>query len=257
VIRKPVLIGLFVAFALALTAASARAQGSLAQAKELYASASYDEALAMLNALEAARQSGETPVNGQSDEAAAIAMYRVLCLVAVGRSGEVSAAIDRLVSQHPLYRPPSDELPPRMLNAFSSARLKLLPPMVQQRYADGKAAFDRGDFTTASVGFKWVLGALNDPDISYLAAQSPLSDIRTLATGFSDLSEKALAPPPSPPPTPAPAPVPVAVIEAPPAVPARDLQRVFIPRTPVSCRRRRSVRTCRGSRGRPMRRPRA
>ena len=229
-IRNSLFIVLLAASALALTATSARAQASLERAKELYASASYDEALAMLNSLEARQSEDGAPVNGRSDEAAAIALYRVLCLVAVGRSGEVNTAIDRLVSQYPLYRPPSDELPPRMLVAFSSARLKLLPSMVQQRYAEGKAAFDRGDFTTASVGFKWVLGALNDPDITYLAGQSPLSDIRTLATGFSDLSEKALAPPPSPAPAPtppAPAPVPLAVIEAPPVVPARDLQRVF------------------------------
>ena len=206
--------------ALAATAAPARAQASLGRAKELYAAANYDEALSMLNTLGS---------SSEDRDAAAIAMYRVLCLVAVGRTGEVDTAIDRLVSQHPLYRPPSDELSPRMQKAVSSARVRLLPSMVQRRYEESKTAYDRGDFAASSVGFKWVLSALADPDISYLAGQSPLADIKTLSSGFVDLSEKALAPPPPAPLTPA------AVTIAPPPAPSastptmrgRDLKRVF------------------------------
>ena len=219
-IRRLALVGLVASSALILSAAPAHAQASLAKAKELYASANYEEALSMLNALGSGGPSGEGATAVPPEETAAVAMYRVLCLVAIGRTGEVDAAIDRLVSQHPLYRPPSDELSPRMRTAFNAARMKLLPALVQQRYADGKAAYDRGDFATASVGFKWVLGALADPDIAYLATQSPLADIRTLATGFSALSEKALAPPPPPP-------APVAITPPPVTVPERDLTRVF------------------------------
>jgi TonB family protein len=201
--------------ALAATASPARAQASLGKAKELYASANYEEALSMLNTLGSSSQDGD---------AAVIAMYRVLCLVAVGRSGEVDTAIDRLVAQHPLYRPPSDEMSPRIQKAVSSARLRLLPSMVQRRYEESKTAYDRGDFAASSVGFKWVLSALADPDISYLAAQSPLADIKTLSAGFVDLSEKALAPPPIPAITPA-----AVTIAPPPAATtrARDLKRVF------------------------------
>lgn len=205
---------------LAATAAPARAQASLSKAKELYAAANYDEALSMLNAL-------GTSIITDDRDAAAIAMYRVLCLVAVGRNAEVDQAIDRLVSQHPLYRPPSDELSPRMQKAVSSARIRLLPSMVQRRYEESKTAYDRGDFATSSAGFKWILSALSDPDISYLAGQSPLADIKMLSSGFVDLSEKAMAPPP--------APVvsnPVAIAPPPAASPTtvsrgRDMKRVF------------------------------
>ena len=204
------------AWGLLAVAAPAHAQASLTKAKELYASANYDEALNMLNGL------------GPSDEgdAAAVAMYRVLCLVAVGRTGEVDTAIERLVSQHPLYRPPSGELSPRVQKAVSTARVKLLPTLVQRRYEESKSAYDRGDFAASRVGFKWVLSALADPDISYLAAQSPLADIKTLSSGFVDLSEKALAPPPV---VLAPA---VVTIAPPPPAPlksTRDLKRVFTP----------------------------
>ena len=205
--------------ALAAAVAPARAQASLGKAKELYASANYDEALSMLNTL-----------GSSSDErdAAVVAMYRVLCLVAVGRTAEVDAAIDRLVAQHPLYRPPSDELSPRMQKAVSSARVRLLPSLVQKRYEESKTAYDRGDFAASSAGFKWVLSALADPDISYLSAQSPLADIKTLSSGFVDLSEKALAPPAPAIVTPA-----VVTITPPPAATTstmtrgRDMKRVF------------------------------
>jgi hypothetical protein len=172
---------------MAAAATPARAQASLSRAKELYASANYDEALSMLNTLGFSSNESDAP---------AVAMYRVLCLVAVGRTQEVDTAIDRLVAQHPLYRPPSDEMSPRIQKAVSSARVRLLPVMVQRRYEESKTAYDRGDFAASSAGFKWVLSALSDPDLSYLSAQSPLSDIKTLSAGFVDLSEKALAPPP-------------------------------------------------------------
>ena len=199
--------------ALVCAAAPAQAQPSLGKAKELYASANYDEALTMFNML----GSGLSGDSAQTEDAASIAMYRVLCLVAVGRTAEVDAAIDRLVAQHPLYRPPSDELSPRIRTAVSTARVRVLPALVQRRYEESKTAYDRGEFATAGAGFKWVLSALSDPDISSLASQPPLLDIKTLAAGFVDLSAKALAPPPPPKVSLTPAPV----------TPPRDFKRVF------------------------------
>lgn len=199
--------------ALVCAAPPAQAQPSLGKAKELYAAANYDEALTMFNTL----GSGLSGDSAQTEDAATIAMYRVLCLVAVGRNTEVDAAIDRLVSQHPLYRPPSDELSPRIRTAVSTARVRVLPALVQRRYEESKTAYDRGEFASASVGFKWVLSALSDPDISPLANQPPLLDIKTLAAGFVDLSAKALAPPPPPKVSLTPATV----------TPPRDFKRVF------------------------------
>ena len=200
------LFALLACFVLTAAATPARAQASLGKAKELYASANYDEALSMLNALGS---------SNEETDAAAVAMYRVLCLVAVGRTGEVDTAIDRLVAQHPLYRPPSDEMSPRIQKAVSSARVRLLPSLVQRRYEESKTAYDRGDFAASSAGFKWVLSALSDPDISYLSAQSPLSDIKTLSLGFRDLSTSASLPPPSAPAT------------APPTIPQPAPPRIF------------------------------
>ena len=211
--RRLALSVMFGFVALVCAAAPAQAQPSLGKAKELYAAANYDEALTMFNTL----GSGLSGDSAHTEDAATIAMYRVLCLVAVGRNAEVDAAIDRLVSQHPLYRPPSDELSPKIRTAVSTARVRVLPALVQRRYEESKTAYDRGEFASASVGFKWVLSALSDPDISPLANQPPLLDIKTLAAGFVDLSAKALAPPPPPKVSLTPATV----------APPRDFKRVF------------------------------
>src|SRR5688572_10315010 len=194
------------------TASHLQAQGSLAAARELYASAAYEDALRMLDQLQAGQQARE--------ERQTIGLYRILCLVAIGRTGEADQALETLVAQEPLYRPPTDELSPRMRTAFSDARKRLLPAIIQQQYRDAKAAYDRQDHEAAASAFAQMLAGLAEPEIAQAAAQPPLSDLRTLATGFHDLSVTAAAPPPPP------APAPVAVATPPPA-PVRDFRRTY------------------------------
>jgi TonB family protein len=92
--------------------------------------------------------------------------------------------------------------------------------IIQQKYTQAKAAYDRKDYAAASTGFGQVLATMADPDVASEAARSPLSDMRVLAIGFQELSAKAAAPPPAPLPivqTMPPPPPPVA--PAAPAVP--------------------------------------
>jgi protein TonB len=95
----------------------------------------------------------------------------------------------------------------------------MLPSIIQQRYAQAKAAFDRKEFGTAADGFTQVLAALSDQDVAAEAKQPPLSDLRTLAGGFQELAAKAAAPPPPPP-----APV---VVAPPPPPPAPVAPRIY------------------------------
>lgn len=176
------------------------AQDSLAAARELYASAQYDEALSILERLSAG---AAADADRQS-----IDLYRSLCLLAVGRRDEADRAIEAIVARNPLYRP-DDDLPPRTRTAFSDVKQRVLPAIVQQRYAEAKTAFERRDFEAAAAAFRNVIDALDDPALSQAAAQPPLADLRMLAAGFHDLSVKSIPPPP-PPPAPAPAPAPVA-----------------------------------------------
>jgi len=192
----------------------ASAEQSLTKARELYAAASYEDALAMLNVVGSGDQTRA--------ERQAIGIYRVLCLVALSRTQEAHAAIETVIAQDPFERPVLDDLPPKMRSAFSDARRRMLPAIVQQRYTDAKAAFDRGDFAGAAPAFKQVLEALADPDLAHAAAHAPLSDVRVLASGFHDLSVKAQAPPPAPA-------RPVAVVAAPPPAPVRDFRKLYKP----------------------------
>jgi TonB family protein len=174
---------------------------SLATARTLYASAEYGGALEMLNGLVTATPAGP--------ERQSIELYRALCLVAVGDNAEATKVIDAMITQDPLFRPAADDVPPRLRSAFTDARKRLLPGIVQQHYVSAKAAFDKKDYASAAKGFSQVLAGLNDPDIEGAAGQPPLADLKMLANGFNDLAVKALAPPPAPAPVAPPAPEPV------------------------------------------------
>jgi protein TonB len=185
---------------LAATTAVA-ADDSLATARDLYAAAAYEDALAVLNRLGPAGALGDGPAIGQ---------YRAFCLLALGRVSEAEQAIETLISAEPSFHPSDADASPRIRSAFSDVRRRMLPAIVQQQYAQAKAAYDKKEFGVAAEGFRQVIGALNDPDLRSAANQPPLSDLRTLAAGFGELSASAAAPPPLPLPS-----APVAIPEPP------------------------------------------
>ncbi|MBZ5559689.1 MAG: energy transducer TonB [Acidobacteriia bacterium] len=178
-------------------------QDPMTAARELYASAAYEDALAMLNRLPQA--------NRPADEARTIEQYRAFCLLALGRTAEAEHAIEAVVSGAPMYQPAAADVSPRVRAAFSDVRRRMLPGIIQQQYARAKAAYDHKDFAAASSGFERVLEVMGDPDVATAITQSPLSDLRMLATDFHDLAVTAATPPP-PPPAPAPAPAPAAPV---------------------------------------------
>jgi TonB family protein len=174
---------------LVLTAASVRSQeADLAAARDLYASAAYDDALTMLNRLRAS----DHPVS----QSRIIEQYRAFCLLALGRAADAEQAIEAVVTAEPSYHPSDSDVSPRVRSAFASVRRRMLPALIQQVYAQAKASYDHKDFAVAAAGFSQVLVALTDPDVASDAKQPPLSDLRTLAVGFEELAAKAAAPPP-------------------------------------------------------------
>jgi TonB family protein len=161
---------------------------SFVAARELYASAAYEDALKILDSL---------PANRTAADIKAIEQYRALCLMALGRAAEAETAIAAVISRDPTYRPSAD-VSPRVRTAFTDVRRKTMPAIVQQWYTQAKAQFDRKEFAAAASLFNQVLGLMADPDLQAAAAQPPLSDLRTLASGFRDLADSALTPPPLP-----------------------------------------------------------
>jgi TonB family protein len=188
---------LFTVF-IALAAFAADAD-SLATARDLYASAAYEDALAVLNRL--------PPTSQSLEETRAVEQYRALCLVALGRTAEAEHAIETVVAGDPGFRPATD-VSPRMRTMFSEVRKRMLPAIIQKKYNWAKSAYDRKEFAAAAAEFSQVLLAMTDPDVEAAASKPPLSDLRTLAAGFRDLAETAAAPPPPPPPPPAAEPAP-------------------------------------------------
>jgi TonB family protein len=194
----------FVAGLLAAVSAAAQESGDLAAARDLYASAAYDDALAVLNRL---RAKDHPP-----SQSRAIEQYRAFCLLALGRATDAEQAIEAVVAAEPSYFPSDSDASPRVRSAFTTVRRRMLPNIIQQQYALAKAAFDRREWAVAADLFKWVLTAIADPDVANEAKQPPLVDLKQLAAGFAELSSKAAAPPPPPPPLPTPAPVVTAAV---------------------------------------------
>lgn len=160
---------------------------SLTAARDLYSAASYEDALGVLNQLRAGEHHG--------DDVRTIDQYRAFCLLALGRTSDAEQAIEAVVAADPFYQPSDADVSPRVRTAFKDVRRRMLPGIVQDRYAGAKAAFDRKDFSEAAAGFKQVLDVLSDPDVGAAAGQPPLADLRMLATGFHELSATAAMPP--------------------------------------------------------------
>jgi hypothetical protein len=183
-------LSLTVALAAGLAAPALAQEGPLAVARDLYASARYDEALAMLNGVR--QQESGNPTNLRSIE-----QYRSLCLLALGRGAEAEAAIAVVVASDPMYQPTATEASPRVRTAFSEVRQRQLPDIARTRYASAKSAFDRKDYSFAEQQFRELLRLIDDPDMG-----GRLGDLRMLVTGFVDLSAAAATPPPEPKPEP-------------------------------------------------------
>ncbi len=186
---KKFLIALFVLGTAARVAGQDRDGNSISTARELYASARYDEALALLNGLRPAD-------SGQPLDRKTIEQYRSLCLLALGRGDEAESAIAAVVTADPFFLPSESEASPRVRNAFTDVRARLLPGIANARYAAAKQAFDRKEYVLAEKLFRELITLVDDPLMN-----GRMADTRTLASGFLDLAAAAAAsaaPPPEP-----------------------------------------------------------
>lgn len=178
------LAGVVILISLALAAAQAPPPDSVEAARQQYASADYESALATLDRL---------PAPAAPDAAAEVERYRALCLMALGRTSDAEVAIERIVRNNPSYQLDEQE-PPRVRAAFASVRTRVLPDVARAMYTDAKAAYDRKDYPGAVTAFQRTLVVVDSVE----SADPALRDLRTLASGFLDLSRAAMPPPPIP-----------------------------------------------------------
>jgi hypothetical protein len=207
---------LFVVFVIFICPGIVWAQESLQTAQALYASASYDEALAMLERLQ------KQPL--PSADAVELQQNRALCLLALGRTADAEEALAALVKTDPMYRPAEATTAPRVRTMFKDVRSKLLASVTVSVYNDARAAYDQHQFADALKGFQQVQALVADPDLPAADAKS-VQEYKVLADGFAKLADAAANPP---------APAPAAAATAPaapppsaPAPPAPDYTRVF------------------------------
>jgi hypothetical protein len=153
---------------------AATAADDLSAVKDLYASASFEEALTRL----ASVQSRLSPEQTEQ--------YRALCLLGLGRSGEAEQSLQRLVEANPLYEIPESEVPPRLVTMYHDVRKRLLPATTRDLYAKAKAAFDAKQYASASSQFREMLALIGDDDN---ASGTDLSDLKMLGEGFLKLSD--------------------------------------------------------------------
>jgi TonB family protein len=155
------------------------AQDALAQAKTLYGAANYAEALKLL----------ESAAGTSTQEAR---QYRALCFLALGRTAEAEREAAAVVEADPFFKPDEDDVAPRVVNLFASARRKLLPSIIRATFDDAKRLFSEGNRERARTRFEDVLRLLDD---SALEANSVLSDLKIVAAGFVDLAGSTPSPP--------------------------------------------------------------
>jgi TonB family protein len=129
-----------VAFVLVAGGAWLNAQDTLGTAKELYASAAYEDALSALGRIDG----GAAPeLARQIDE------YRAFCLFALGRTREAESVAESVIRRKPLAGLDAADTSPRLERMFADVRKRLLPSLIRDQFRTARSELDRKSFATA------------------------------------------------------------------------------------------------------------
>ena len=172
---------LAVVIAIAGAVGVAAQDDSLTTARDLYASAAYEEALVQL-----ARSDSVGSPTAVRDRAA----YRAFCLVALGRVDEAQTIAESLLRADPLFSVEQyADVAPRIVALFADVRTRVLPPVIKSEYRLARThalenapdAESRLSHVRELLDFAQTIGA-SDPT---------LADLRLLVDGFADLARAA------------------------------------------------------------------
>jgi TonB family protein len=164
---------------------AAATEDALTTAKNLYASAAYEDALATLS--RAAEAKTEPP-----DIARQIDKYRAFCLYALGRLQEGDVVVESLVRSDPSLQLNADEVSPRLAARFTNVRKRLLPSLIRDSYRAGKSALDAKKYAEAEPQLAQARRLLADAE--QLGDLDPsMIDLRMLVDGFLELAHSAAA----------------------------------------------------------------
>jgi hypothetical protein len=174
-----VLIGLMV-----VSASTASAQNTLEAAKDLYASAAYEEALTTLSHL--SQNAGGAPaVRRQVDE------YRAFCLYALGRTAEAESVAEALIRREPLVRLDAADASPRLEAMFTGVQKRLLPGLIRDEYRNLRPMLDQKQFAAAEPRLAEARRMLTEAE-RLGALDEGLADLTVIIDGFLSLSRAQL-----------------------------------------------------------------
>jgi TonB family protein len=182
-----------------LLAATGRAQSRapLDIARDLYASAAYEDALSALSRV----AEGSPELAQQVDE------YRAFSLFALGRTAEAESVVEAVIRRDPLASPDPRDASPRIVEMFGQVRKRLLPELIRDGYRSARTTIDKGETLGAVPQLTRVKRMLDQAKL--LGVMDPtLADLDVLVNGFLDLARSvadltaaatsAKAPAPSP-----------------------------------------------------------
>lgn len=155
------------------------AQDSLTAAKDLYASAAYEDALSALTRL--------TEVGGAAPEIARqVDEYRAFCLYALGRTSEAESVAEAMIRREPMMKLDSPDVSPRLEVMFSTVRKRLLPTLIRERFKTARTALEQKKLAEAEP--QLAEAKLMIADAEKLAIQDEgLADLSVLVDGFLQL----------------------------------------------------------------------
>ena len=169
----------------ASTAASAD-QDPLNIAKDLYASAAYEEALSTLSRLTDARAS-MPGIARQADQ------YRAFCLYALGRVSEAESVAESLIRREPLLQLDAADASPRIEAMFVGVQKRILPGLIRERYRESRAFIDQKQYGAAEPRLAEVRRLL--AEAQHLGVwDEGLADLTELVDGFLTLARSQAAP---------------------------------------------------------------
>jgi hypothetical protein len=153
----------------------------LAESRQLYESAEYDKALAVMEAIDTHEM---TPALERDR-----ALYQGFCLLALDLKAQAAARIEAAIEVDPLFQP-GEDLSPRVRGFVDAVRARLRPILARQHYRIGKAFFDSRNYQQALKEFTLVQQLADQSNVA--GGEPELYDVRTLAVGFADLSRHGL-----------------------------------------------------------------
>jgi len=173
--RTIVLVGLMF-----VSAAAASAQNTLEAAKDLYASAAYEEALSALSQL-GQSATGTPSVLRQVDE------YRAFCLYALGRTAEAESVTEALIRREPLARLDAADASPRLEAMFVAVQKRILPGLIRDQYRNLRPMLDQKQFAAAEPTLAETRQMLSEAERLGVIDEG-LADLSVIIDGFLDLS---------------------------------------------------------------------